>query len=145
MANADSIFSEVGDFLQGVAEDHGVPDDIREIIQARVELYAHCLQQFDGFYSCINIRECQVENFEEKCLQAEEFLRAAMQSWRDLGMSVTPKLHLLEDHAMIYMRKYGGLADFDEEFVERAHQIGKRASARSKYSSCHATQNYIIF
>ena len=56
--------------------------------------------------------------------EAKDFRKTALEDWRILGLSVTPKVHLLEDHCIDTMIKYGYLEDFDEEFVERAHQTG---------------------
>jgi len=39
-------------------------------------------------------------------------------------MIITPKLHLLEDHLVDMMDIYGGLHDYDKEFVEKVHQKG---------------------
>ena len=46
--------------------------------------------------------------------------------WRDLELSITPKAHILFEHAIPQFEKYGGIADKVEDFVEKAHQEGKR-------------------
>ena len=42
--------------------------------------------------------------------------------WRYLNISVTPKLHLLFVHLLIYLKRVQGFGDLGEDFGERAHQ-----------------------
>jgi hypothetical protein len=49
-----------------------------------------------------------------------------MQLLRDFQMSVMPKGHACESRAINQMEAEGGLGDYDEEFLERWHQEGKR-------------------
>jgi len=58
----------------------------------------------------------------------------ALGCWQALKMSITPKLHLLEDHLVNMMDMYGGLHDYDEEFVELAHQKGLKYNRMIKGS-----------
>jgi hypothetical protein len=55
-----------------------------------------------------------------------------MQLLRALQMSVTPKAHACESHAIAQMEEEGGLGDYDEDFVERWHQEGKRNDVRTR-------------
>ena len=70
---------------------------------------------------------------EELIIQAERYLQRILELWRHLGLSVTPKLHCLEDHVIFFLRKYFGLADLGEYSGELAHQLeainDKRLSA----------------
>ncbi len=146
MQNAETLFDEMAEFLCGVARDNGETSEERlGAIRVRCKLYSSCLQQFDAFFSCLALSRDDVNDFEEEIERAKKYLAAAMQSWRDLELSVTPKLHLLEDHTIDFMRKYGGLADFDEELVERCHQVGVRSNAQSRYSARHLKQKYLNF
>ena len=42
--------------------------------------------------------------------------------WRYLKMSVTPKLHLLFVHLLIFLERVQGFGDLGEDAGERAHQ-----------------------
>ena len=42
--------------------------------------------------------------------------------WRYLKMSVTPKLHLLFVHLLIFLERAQGFVDLGEDAGERAHQ-----------------------
>jgi len=57
-------------------------------------------------------------------------------------MSVTPKLHLLEDHLIDLMDMYGGLDDYNEEFVERVHQKGLKFNRMIRGCMRDATRRY---
>ena len=45
-----------------------------------------------------------------------------------MGFSVTPKAHILFNHTVAQYRTLQGLVDKGEDFVEKAHQQGKRLS-----------------
>ena len=54
----------------------------------------------------------------------EGFLRLVSKSWRLLGLSISPKMHLLEDHVIDFVQHENGLSHHDEEFMEQTHQKG---------------------
>jgi hypothetical protein len=54
-----------------------------------------------------------------------------LKMWRDLGMSVSPKLLVLEDHLLFQLSLFKGLGDYSEDFVEQVHQVGIREEART--------------
>ncbi len=47
-------------------------------------------------------------------------------------MSITPKVHAIEDHLVDQIRRLKGIGDLGEDFVERSHQDGIRQHSRSK-------------
>jgi hypothetical protein len=143
MSNAKELFGEMSGYLDGVAEDNGVSEEIREEMRMRLDLYSTCLQQFDGFFSRLRIRKGEVKDLDVLVEETKTYLNAAMGSWRQLKLSVTPKLHLLEVHAIPFLKRLGGLGDFDEEFVERCHQIGVRGNLRNRSSNRDAVRKYI--
>ena len=53
-----------------------------------------------------------------------------MKQWRALNLSITVKAHIIEDHLLDYIEHYGGLGDFQEEFIEKLHQDTKRFRRR---------------
>ena len=75
----------------------------------------------------------------------KEPIKCAYRLGHVLGLSVTPKLHLLEDHVIDFIISLGGLARFDEEFVERCHQAGQRDNQRQKRSMRDAARKFIHF
>ena len=45
-----------------------------------------------------------------------------MKTWRKLGLSVTQKAHIFEDHAIESMQALNGLGDKTKYFIELSHQ-----------------------
>jgi hypothetical protein len=62
--------------------------------------------------------------------EARDFAKKAMAAWRSLGLSVTLKGHLVDDHVCWQICLYHGIGDYNEEFVERLHQEGVRTNKR---------------
>jgi len=50
--------------------------------------------------------------------ESASFLEAGLKYWRALGLSITPKIHMLEDHVLSKLQAENGLWNKDEEFVE---------------------------
>jgi len=124
MANADDIFSTLEAFLLDVAEENGILiEDEIEQVRARLQVYRLVLKNFDGLFSLLRDKESQL-NINEKMEQLAKFLDAAMLCWCRLNISITPKLHIVEDHLLDVIAHIETLQYFDEEFVERAHQKG---------------------
>lgn len=69
-----------------------------------------------------------------------------LELWRLLGLSVTPKVHLLEDHYLEFAYDNAdwlfGLRQFDEQFVERFHQHGKKADQWGKSSARNVEKKF---
>jgi hypothetical protein len=64
--------------------------------------------------------------------RAEKHVEHILYLWRYLGLSVTPKIHCIEDHIIPLLRKLRGIDDLGEDAGERALQIGACFEARSK-------------
>jgi hypothetical protein len=47
-------------------------------------------------------------------------------------LSITPKVHAIEDHMVDQIRCLKGIGDLGEDFVERSHQDGIRQYLKSK-------------
>ena len=46
--------------------------------------------------------------------------------WRELYLTITPKMHILTNHTIDQVIQFGGIVDKVEDFVEKFHQTGKR-------------------
>ena len=55
---------------------------------------------------------------------ADNAVKETMKLWRAFEFSVTPKVHILECHAVKQMRQFGGIGQYSEDFVEQCHQLG---------------------
>jgi hypothetical protein len=111
-----------------------LPDEQKLIKEARVfvmlDVYERLLGHLDGLFSLCRVRRFhvtaeQIELAGKHCIQV-------LALWRALGMSVTIKLHIIEDHLMDYLIAMKGFGDLTEDEGERAHQIGKQDEYRSK-------------
>ena len=49
-----------------------------------------------------------------------------MNTWRKLGLSVTPKSHIFEEHAIEPMQALYGMGDKTKYFIEFSQQDGAR-------------------
>jgi hypothetical protein len=56
-------------------------------------------------------------------------VEALSKQWRDIGLSVTLKAHVMEQHIVPFNNKYG-LGDKEESFIESGHQIGIKENCR---------------
>ena len=52
------------------------------------------------------------------------FCPTSMKTWRKLGLSVTPKSHIFEDHEKYSMQAINGLGDKTKYFIELYRQNG---------------------
>ena len=60
-------------------------------------------------------------------LQKKDHICKKILLWRGLKLPVIPSARLFEDHIVYQMENIvGGLADKSKEFIEKAHQDGKR-------------------
>jgi len=142
MANADDIFSTLEAFLLDVAEENGILiEDEIEQVRARLQVYRLVLKNFDGLFSLLRDKESQL-NINEKTVQLAKFLDAAMLCWCRLNISITPKLHIVEDHLLDVIAHIETLQYFDEEFVERAHQKGLKYNRITKGMTRNPIRKY---
>ncbi len=78
----------------------------------------------------------------QKTEKLKGFLDTALKCWRRLNMSITPKLHLLEDHLFDILQHVKMLEYYNEEFVERAHQKGNKYDRVMKGMSRNPSKKY---
>ena len=90
-----------------------------------VDDYANIFQVLDVIFSLLRIPAPKEE--EIKDLKEAIFVLEIL--WAKMELSVTPKAHILFDHAVDQYVAFGGIADKVEDFVEKAHQHGKRLDA----------------
>jgi hypothetical protein len=97
-----------------------------DILDAHERLLGH----LDGFLSI-----CRVKRFhltETHLTHAVQHRDNIMDGWRALGLSVTTKMHIIEDHVVDYLDALQGFGDMCEDEGERGHQVGAHNESRSK-------------
>ena len=84
--------------------------------------------------------------------ELEALIASALKQARAIGVSTTPKWHLLEDHILdqhIWLavkNGWGGIYCWlDESFVERAHQEGVKEDRRTQGVKGHEAQQTAQF
>ncbi len=73
---------------------------------------------FDGVFSIARLSCGKVKGEHIASIQT------AMKLWTGLGISVSPKLHAIEDHMAKQLKNFLGIGDFCEDFIEKTHQDG---------------------
>ena len=58
--------------------------------------------------------------YKNKCMELERYI----------GISITPKSHIIEDHSITQQRCLKGIGDLEESFGERNHQLETRNDVR---------------
>ena len=61
------------------------------------------------------------------------------QLWNKIEINITPKAHVMFTHAVEQFEMFGGIADKVEDFIEKAHQLGKKLEY---LTSCLPTNCY---
>ena len=63
---------------------------------------------------------------EEDINDIRSSLKVLEKLWREIKISITPKAHVMFVHTLDQVIEYNGIADKVEDYVEKAHQIGKK-------------------
>ena len=95
----------------------------------------------DDVYRCV--RTLTIDNV--LIYTTRNHIKNTMILWKDLNISVTPLAHLLEDHILKQIITIkGGIADENEDHIERSNQVGKRFDQRYKcvtdFTQSHTSQ-----
>jgi hypothetical protein len=66
---------------------------------------------------------------DDEKIKAKYAVEALSKQWRDIGLSVTLKAHVMEQHIVACNNNYG-IGDKEESFIEQGHQIGIKENRR---------------
>jgi hypothetical protein len=92
-------------------------------------------QRFDGVFSLLLTKRGDVMNKVMETLKKQ--LELARQKWDKMGLSMTPKWHmLLNDVIGFLIRTGGGLIEMGQDRIERAHQLRERDRHQAYPSYC---------
>jgi hypothetical protein len=111
-------------------------------ILARFSKYENLLGKLDVIYSTVRGVEGLLPT-EAEVLRLEKVIADAKSLWIECGFNIkgNPKCHLVFDgHLLHQFRKYGGLADKNEDVIEFDHQIWKREKERTRTVKNFKTQ-----
>jgi hypothetical protein len=127
LSDAQKVIDAVKDFiLTKVPEATRCSDD--EVIK-QMNVFVDFFTVFDSIFSNSRTPVGHLSELKEE--ETNKGIALGLKMWRDLDMSVSPKLHVLEDHLYSQLSLFKGLGDYSEDFVEQAHQVGMREEART--------------
>ena len=140
--------STKGTLLEHNREEDGMTDDdIKELCKASSNL----LHTLDATHSRFLKWHMKWDDEAKKAVrELEALIASALKQARAIGVSMTPKWHLLEDHILdqhilLVKNGWGGICWLDESFVERAHQEGVKEDRRTQGVKGHEAQQTAQF
>jgi hypothetical protein len=122
MENADAIINEMEEHvLQSPTRFAGTDEQICHVGKTHRDLL-HCL---DGFFLSL---QTKIFHLTPAILEkGKQFRNRILAHEQYLGMSVTTKSHLMEDHAIEQQQELDGFGDLGEDFGEQNHQDQAKA------------------
>jgi hypothetical protein len=125
MDNADAIINEMEEHvLQSTTRFAGTNEEIRHV----GETHRHLLHCLSGYFSCLRTKRFHLTP--EIVQKGKRFRDQVLAHERYLGMSMTTKSHLMEDHSIEQQEEFEGIGDLGEDFGERNHQDQAKADRR---------------
>lgn len=121
MREAEKIMETIKVHLLEVAENNPKCKLSKDEIEKICDDHKDLLILWDGALAKV----MTVNPTEDDCKQAEKYIKNALQLMRDMGISITPKAHGMEDHVVKQMAKVpGGIGNLVEHWIEKYHQEG---------------------
>ena len=118
--NAQDILEKTMNLLKQKTDDQNGDAFARNALYGRIEtLICHV-----GILCCVFNRICHDMYITEKISDDsvdtfDKLCKLFGHLWRNCGLSVTPKLHIIEHHLSDYMRKFGRIGILAEDIMER--------------------------
>ena len=116
MADSEDIINEFSILFNGCSRGYVTYENVQQVLRTHAKL----LHQLDGAFSCLR----QVEPTRDRIRYAGSFVADSTKTWRNLGLSVTPKAHNFEYHEIESMQDINGLGYTTKDFIELYHQYG---------------------
>ena len=125
MDKAAYLFDKFSSILQAGKRDDCELDN--KCIDALCRYFKLVFLLWDGAFSLARKKYPS----EEDAKQYQQFIDAAVIEHVNLGLTITPKVHLMFKHVRWQMVEIeGGLGDKMEDWIEKLHQVGKQLRAR---------------
>lgn len=101
-------------------------------LDKKFETYLRAFEVMDLSFSLLRT----INPTDEEIKHAKNAIAVLKNFWlHKLNLNVTPKAHILFEHAVEQFIEHNGLSDKAEDFVEREHQRGKQMEARTSRMS----------
>jgi hypothetical protein len=136
MKRGKEIFEKVREHIKKMADERennlpGLEKLDRQALTKTCLALGQFFQLLDDAFSLLLTKRGEVTYEVAETLKKR--LELARQKWDEMGLSMTPKWHILLNHAIEYLiRTGGGLIKMGKDRIERAHQLGERD--RQRYS-----------
>ena len=121
--NVDVIFENI----QSMVKDKIAKKD--ENNKQNIELLFGVIDTFKDLFECMDIVFSKLRILDPSEVEIKEIgkaIKVLEGLWKKLDLNITPKMHILTCHTLDQVIMFGGIADKVEDFVEKAHQIGKK-------------------
>ena len=122
--NIDTIFEEIRELclerLLLNKRRNVVSNEI--LLTNTINSFQFLFETMDNVFSGLRI----ISPVENKINNLQNAITVLESVWRELDLNITPKAHILFVHAVEQVRRFGGIADLVEDFIEKAHQTGKK-------------------
>ncbi len=134
MGDGEKIFSNIADYIKNhirEQEDSQADSSVLDLVPSHIagnqEIDAVCKDHdgvffvlLDAIFSLLNTPRGKVTDLVLE--ELEKRLSGILTEWLRLGLSFTPKFHILLNHALSQLRRMKGFHDMGEDRIERAHQ-----------------------
>ena len=138
MRHAEQICKDLECVLLTAADEKRMLESCKIAISDCCDAFHFALVCFDSVFSLMFKANEEVV-MEVDLPELQKLVDLAVVAWQELKKTnmdgfknIPPKLHGLVQHLTTQFEKYGGIGDFDEQFVERSHQSGKDDMFRSR-------------
>ena len=125
MENSISIVAEIKEYIKNQSTTtikYATNEEIFELC----DYHAQLLLCVDGYISCMKVKRFHLTD--EIVNKRKQYAKKVLEWERYLGMSITTKSHLIEDHSD-QQQRFNGIGDLTEDFGERNHQYEAKADA----------------
>ena len=150
MGSALEICKDLEEVLLLIAEEKGFSEVTKMGISDRCQAFCFALVCFNDVFSLMFTANEKV-NMAVDHPKLQGLLEKGLMAWQNLKednkegyKNIPPKLHALVQHLLGQFKEYGGIGDYDEQFVERSHQCGKKDMLRTRAIHCR-NQKYNCF
>ena len=137
MKRGKEIFDKIREHIKKRADErvNNLPNSLeildRQALAKRCLALGQMFQLLDGVLSLLLTKRGEVTDEVAETLKKR--LELARHKWDEMGLSMTPKWHMLLNHGIEFLiRTGGGLIEMGEDRIERAHQLRERD--RQRYS-----------
>jgi hypothetical protein len=128
MTEAISIIDDIEEQVLGMERVAGTNEEIKDMCEKHRQLFT-C---WDKYFSGLRMKRYHLTD--EIANKTKEFLVRSVLLERHLGMSITPKTHVMEDHSITKLVATHGFADLGKDAGERNHQDEAKAYNHSVLS-----------